>query len=227
MTGVFLGRFLVFGLIAWVVAIVLGVGSGFGLFRWRDRWPLAGAMAGLGTFCLYVSAYSMTVSFMGWAVGLFIGSGIAVSYGTLFLRRDAPRPRLAEGSVEELLWLRDSVDRLRPQRLDWLLTAALMTPGIGLIRLGLGYLFHAAPVVIGAFSLVGPLSAAVGLALSANEAGRLQRELDERSGIPPNVGQENVSGAPQEKVGGARGVARLSAPASPPSSSPPAPTRTG
>lgn len=180
MTVVLLGRFLVAGIVAWIVAIVLGVGSHFGLFRWRDRWPLAGALAGLGTFGLYVSTYSMTASLMGWAAGLFIGCGIAVTYGTLFLRADVLRPTLEPGTAEELLWLRDAVDRLRPQRLDWLLTAALLTPGVGLIRLGLDGLFHRAPIVIGAVSLLGPLYAGLGLALRAREAHRLQAEVDDR-----------------------------------------------
>ena len=179
-TGILVGRFLILGLVAWVAAIVLGVGARFEFWRWRDRWPLAGALAGLGTFGLFLYTTPISTHLMAWTSILFIGAGIALSYGTLFLRTQLVRPRLEEGSAEEHLWLRDAVDALRPQSLDWVLTGAVLAPGVGLIYLGLNQVHSAVPVVIGAVSLLGPLYAGVGLALRARVASRIALEIVER-----------------------------------------------
>lgn len=183
MTAVLLGRFLIFGLVAWVAAIVIGTGAFFELWSWRRQWALAGALAGAGSFALYVAANSMTVSFMGLAGGLFVGCGMAVSYGTLFLRTGGYRPVLPEGSVEEHLWVRDAIDRLRPRRLDWILTGALLAPGAGLVWMGLRHLFTSAPIVIGVASWAGPLYAAAGLVIRHRASSRLIGELEEREAL--------------------------------------------
>lgn len=186
MIAVLLSRFLIGGLLAWVAAIVIGIGAFFELWSWRRHWTLAGALAGAGSFALYVAEYSMTVPSMGLVAGLFVGCGIAVSYGTLFLHTGSHRPILPEGSVEEHFWVRDAIDRLRPQRLDWILTAALLVPGAGLAWMGLRHLFNLAPIVIGVASWAGPLFAAAGLAIRHRASSGLIRELEERE--PPGLG---------------------------------------
>ena len=183
MTGVLLERFLIGGVLAWIGAIVVGVGAHFELWSWRRHWPLAGALAGAGAFALYVGTSSMTTSFMQLVGGLFVGCGIALAYGTLFLRTGSYRPVLREGTVEEHLWLRDAVDRLRPQALDWILTAGLLLPGAGLVWVGARHLLNLAPVVIGAISCLGPLYAAVGLAIRHRASTRMLRELAEREAL--------------------------------------------
>ena len=86
------GPFLLVGIVAWVVAGVLGVGSWLGSWRWADRWALAGGLAGLGTFELYLYTHSGMLpvlvptanSVVMATAALFIGCGLAVSYGSLF-----------------------------------------------------------------------------------------------------------------------------------------------
>jgi hypothetical protein len=185
------GRFLLVGFLAWTAAIVLGVGSRFDLWSWRAKWPLAGALGGLGTFGWFVHAdwvslslaNALNGSLLALTAGLFVGCGTAVTYGTLFQRTDSVRPALESGSVEERLWILDALDRVRPQRLDWGLTGLLLVPGLGLIWLGLGELASPVPMVFGAASLVGPLYAGVGLRLRSREARRLLAELDERDAV--------------------------------------------
>lgn len=186
MTGIIAARFLLLGIIGWVAAIVLGTGARFELWSWRSRWSLAGVLAGLGTWGLFV--YSNVRAFLvagpmggpllALTAVLFVGCGLAVSYAGLFGRLDPARPLLPPGSPDERLWLQDAVDRLRPQRLDWWLTGALGLPGIGLAVLGATQLGLTAPVVIGLASLAGPLYAAVGLMLRRREARRLETEIE-------------------------------------------------
>ena len=182
-TAILTGRFLLLGITAWVVAIGVGLGARFGLWRWKDRWPLAGAFAGLGAFGMFIVQSPVPVPLLGWLGGLFVGCGIAVTYGSLFLQVDPLRPRLEEGSADEYLWIRDASERLRPQRLDWLLTAALLAPGVGMIRFGFLELGSMSPVVIGIASMIAPLYAAVGLTLRKCSADRLLEELEARNTV--------------------------------------------
>lgn len=209
---VLLGRFLVVGFLAWIVSIVLGTGAYFGLWSWRRHWPLAGALAGVGTFALYVGTNSMTASVMPLFGGLFVGCGIALTYGTLFQRTSLMRPTLREGSAEEHLWLRDAVDRLRPQALDWIITAGLLLPGAALVWLSPRRLFDLGPAVIGAVSWLGPLYAGIGLALRHRASTRILAQLEEREGL----GEASAA-----QRAGDMGISRSSAP----SSSRPEPTR--
>ena len=182
------GPFLFLGLVAWVAAIVLGVGSWFGLTRWRERWAIAGALAGFGTFELYLYASSGYLPVLVFdprfvfpaTAALFVGSGVAAAYGTLFLKNVAARPALEAGSPEETLWLNDAVDRLRVRRQDWLLTAALLLPGRGLVRLGVTAGSAVDLLVAGLMSLAGPVFAGVGLALRGRTADRYALELESR-----------------------------------------------
>lgn len=193
------GRFLLIGFVAWVAAIVLGVGSRFGLWPWRDKWPLTGALAGLGTFGWFVHAnwVSLAVvntiddSLLALTAGLFVACGTAVTYGTLFQRTGSARPILEKGSVEERLWMLDAIDGLRPQGLDWGLTGLLLVPGLALTWLGLGQLSSPVPIVVGTASLLGPLYAGVGLRLRSREAQRLLAALEERDAVHGDRG--NVS----------------------------------
>ena len=180
------GPVLFLGLLAWVAAIVMGVGSWFGLTRWQERWAIAGALAGFGTFELYLHASSGYLPVLVFhprlvfpaTAALFVGSGVAAAYGTLFLKNVVARPALEAGSVEEALWLNDAVDRLRVRPKDWLLTAALLLPGLGLIRLGLTAGSVVELLVAGSVSLAGPFFAGVGLALRGRTAGRYALELE-------------------------------------------------
>jgi hypothetical protein len=179
------GRFLLLGIVACVVAVVVGAGSWLGVWRWRERWPIAGAAAGLGVFGLWVFEHALEMAslaaldptLVAWSAGLSVGCGLAIGYSTLFLRTREARPRLEPGSPEERLWVHDAVDRLMPQRLDWLLTAALLAPGIGMIHLGLTRVVALTPVVFGTVALLGPLYAGVGLWLRRRNALTLQTDL--------------------------------------------------
>ena len=195
------GRFLLLGIVAWVVAIVVGAGSLFGPWRWRERWPVAGAAAGLGVFGIWVFQHAVEMAslaaldpaLVAWSAGLSVGCGLAVGYSTLFLGTREPRPRLEAGSPEERLWMHDAIDRLMPQRLDWLLTAALLAPGIGMIHLGLTRVVALTPVVFGAIALLGPVYAGVGLWLRRRSALMLQARLDEVDRVAPAlVGPVNI-----------------------------------
>ncbi len=187
-TAILTGRFLFLGITAWVLAIGVGLGARFGLWRWKDRWPLAGAFAGLGAFGVFIFQSPVPVPLLGWFGGLFVGCGIAVAYGSLFLHVAPLRPRLEAASPDEHLWLRDASERLRPQGLDWLLTAALLAPGIGMIRFGWLELGSMSPVVIGVASMIAPLYAGVGLTLRKRSADRLLDELEARNHNPPLAG---------------------------------------
>ncbi len=112
-------------------------------------------------------------------------AAIVIVIGAL-LRTGSHRPILPKGSVEEHFWVRDAIDRLRPQRLDWILTAALLVPGAGLAWMGLRHLFNLAPIVIGVASWAGRLFAAAGLAIRHRASSGLIRELEERE--PPGLG---------------------------------------
>jgi hypothetical protein len=151
------GPFLLLGVLAWVVAIGMGVGSWFGLSDWRRRWAIAGALAGLGTFEIFLYAHGGNLPvfiarpnmvFSATAL-LFVGSGVAAAYGTLFAPDSAVRPALDAGSAEERLWLHDAVDRLRPTRGDWGLTAVLALPALGMLHLGLNLAPAAELVAVG------------------------------------------------------------------------------
>lgn len=177
-TGILVERFLTLGIGTWAAALVIAVGALFGLWQWRERWPLVGGLAGLGSFGLYIYANPTAIAYISWVAGLFIGAGIALTYGTVFLRADPVRPRLIDGTVEERLWLLDTTDAIRPQWLDWVVTAVLFVPGMGLIYLGLRHVFDLVPVVVGAVSLFGPAYAAFGLTLRGRTANRLTAEID-------------------------------------------------
>lgn len=181
------GPFLLLGVLAWVVAIGMGVGSWFGLSDWRRRWAIAGALAGLGTFEIFLYAHGGNLPvfiarpnmvFSATAL-LFVGSGVAAAYGTLFAPDSAVRPALDAGSAEERLWLHDAVDRLRPTRGDWGLTAVLALPALGMLHLGLNLAPAAELVVVGVAGLLGPLFGSLGLLLRKRATDRYLAELTE------------------------------------------------
>lgn len=180
-TQILVERFVLVGVVAWVLAVLIGVGAFFDLWSWRKQWPVAGALAGVGTFAFYVATYSIASSPIGLVGGLFVGCGIALTYGTLFLKTDVYRPVLREGSPEEHLWLRDAVDRLRPEPLDWMVTAGLLAPGAALAWMGVSHLLATAPIVIGLASWSGPIFAAAGLTIRHRESSRMLRELAVRA----------------------------------------------
>lgn len=191
------GPFLLLGIVAWVAAIVMGVGSWFGLTPWRERWAIAGALAGLGTFELYLYTHSGMLPVLIFdpalafpaTAALFVGGGVAASYGTLFLQATGARPALEAGSPEEGLWLSDAIDRFRVRRQDWYVTGALLLPGAGLLRLGLTMGSGVELVVAGVLAMVGPLYAALGLALRGRAARRYAEELEQRrpAGLPSSA----------------------------------------
>lgn len=185
------GPFLLIGVVAWVAAIVMGVGSWFGLWSWRDRWALAGALAGLGTCELYVYAHggwlpvlvaSPQYAFLVTAA-LFVGSGVGLAYGTLFARAGSARPLLQSGSPEEALWLHDEIDRVEPTGTDWLVTGALLLPSVGLAYLGTTALMGTGLVVAGLASTLGPLWAGMGLWSRRSTARHLRGLLAERTTV--------------------------------------------
>jgi len=188
----FVGPFLLIGIIAWVAAIVLGVGSWFGMWRWTDRWALASGLAGLGAFELYLYAHSGMLpvlvptanSVVVATAGLFVGCGLALGYGTLFNPAQLGRPRIPEGSAEETLWLLDAVDRLRPEPLDWALTAGMLVPCVGMIYLGLNIVGGPGLAIAGGVAMLGPIYAGVGLWLRARSAGYFALELADRQDDP-------------------------------------------
>ncbi len=185
------GPFLLLGVIAWVVAIGLGVGSWLGLFSWRDRWALAGALAGFGTFELFLYANG------GWlpvvvgnpalafpaAAMLFVGCGVGAAYGTLFTPGGLARPRLDAGTAEETLWLHDAVDRLRPAPLDWGLTGALLVPAAVALHTGLAVAPSAGLVLTGLAGLMGPVFGSAGLLLRRRASDRLLAEIAAREAV--------------------------------------------
>lgn len=199
------GPFLLLGILAWVTAIVVGVGAWFDVWRWQERWALAGGLAGAGSFELYLYAHggllpvlvpSARYVVVGTAA-LFVGCGLAAAYGTLFPPSSLARPVLPAGTAEERLWYLDAIDRIRPERTDWLLTAGMFAPCLLMIYLGLGVVTGPALAAGGAMAALGPLYAGIGLGMRARTA----RDLD-------------------------RQMAALSS-ATPPYVSPPGPTRTG
>lgn len=220
------GRFLVLGLVAGVAAIVLGVGVFFDMWRWRDRWPLFGALSGLAAFGVWVYGHALDMamlaansgSLVGWGALVSVGCGIALSYGSLFPPRHLARPAtLPPGSAEERLWLLDAADRLLPQSLDWVLTGVLLLPGLAMIHLGLTQIFLPGPLLFGAAAVTAPLYAAMGLGLRRRAAREFLRELDATASSPgdllPNtgpvesaaVGDQGTSGAPAASDVGAPG----------------------
>jgi len=168
----------------------------------------------------------MTASLMQLAGGLFVGCGIALSYGTLFLRPGTYRPTLGVRGAEARLRMLDTIDRLRPQPLDWVLTSALLIPGAGLGWLGARQLFQLAPVIVGAVSWLGPLAALGGLALRQRAATRLAAELEAEAAGDRLTGTPAGHALPAAADGDGP-WARASSPSSssPRSSSPRAPTR--
>lgn len=189
------GPFLFIGIVAWVAAIVLGVGSWFGLTDWRQRWAIVGALAGLGTFQLYLAqvGYLPVLVFdprfvFPATAALFVGAGVATAFGTLFVPGGRGRPKLEAGSPEEMLWLHDTIDRLRPRRLDWLMTGALLLPGAGLVQLGLTLSSGLHFIIAGVVSLAGPLFAALGLTLRGRRAREYAAELEAREGAALGAG---------------------------------------
>lgn len=181
------GPFLLIGVIAWTAAIVLGVGAWFEAWDWRDRWAWAGGLAGLGTFELLLYARSgmleVLVPSAQWVVfasaALFVGCGLALSYGTLYLS-DRARARALKPPTEHAerrLWVLDQVDRLRPERADWLLTGAMIAPCVGMGYLGLVIAGSTGLAVVGALCALGPVSAAIALRNRAREVRRLEEEF--------------------------------------------------
>jgi hypothetical protein len=181
------------GVLGWVAAIVMGVGSWFGLSPWRRRWAIAGALAGLGTFELFLYANSGLLPIFVPTVGLvfpataalFVGSGVAAAWGTLFAPGATVRPGLEAGSTEETIWLHDAVDGLRPTVLDWGLAVALALPGLGMLHLGLNLAHDAVLAVVGVVGLVGPVFGAIGLSLRKRTADRYLAELEVRGAVSP------------------------------------------
>jgi hypothetical protein len=189
------GPFLLLGVVAWVVAIVLGVGAWMGLTDWRRHWSLTGGLAGFGTFELYLYAnggmlpvllVDPSLAFAGTAA-LFVGCGVAAMYGTLFVPGVLARPRLEAGTAEEALWLHDAVDRIRPTRLDWVLTAALMLPAAGMLHLGIDLVPSTALVLAGVAGLLGPVFGLGGLLARRRRSERLLAELEERQALSETV----------------------------------------
>lgn len=200
------GRFLTLGLISGVAAIVLGTGAFFGLWGWRERWPMAGALGGLALFGLWVGAHAIEMAtlaglqphLIGLGGMLSAGCGIALSYGSLFTPTHAARPVLVPGSAESRLWLLDAADRLDPEPLDWVLTATLVLPGIGMTWLGLTQIALPGPVALGVVSAVAPLYAAVGLGLRRRAARAYLAEvevsdLSRLAATPHDAGSDNPS----------------------------------
>ena len=72
---------------------------------------------------------------------------------------------------------RAQVDRLRPERADWLLTGAMIAPCVGMGYLGLVIAGSAGLAVVGALCALGPVSAAIALRNRAREVRRLEEEL--------------------------------------------------
>lgn len=189
------GPFLLLGILACVAAVVIGVGAWFDAWRWQERWALAGGLAGMGVFELYLYAHGgllpVLVPSARYVVvataALFVGCGLAAAYGTLFPPSTLARPVLPAGTAEERLWYLDAIDRVRPERTDWLLTAGLFAPCLGMVYLGLNIVTGPGLAIGGAFAALGPLYAGAGLFLRAATARQLDRQLaeaDERHGLP-------------------------------------------
>jgi hypothetical protein len=185
------GPFLVVGVLAWVAAFVMGVGSWFGLSSWRQRWAIAGSLAGLGTFELFLHAQRGMLPIFAASpdlvfpvtAALFVGTGVAAAYGTLFVPGTLVRPGLAAGSAEETLWLHDAVDRIRPRALDWGLAGLLSLPALGLLELGVNLTPNAVLVFLGGLGFLGPVFGAIGLSLRERTARRYLAELQERGAL--------------------------------------------
>lgn len=190
------GPFLLLGVLACVAAITIGVGAWFDLWRWRERWALAGGLAGVGVFELYLYAHggllpvlvpSARYVVVGTAA-LFVGCGLAAAYGTLFPPSGLVRPVLPEGTAEERLWYLDAIDRVRPERTDWLLTAGMFAPCLLMVYLGLNVVTGPLLALGGAIAALGPTYAGVGLLLRARTANSLEGGLAEvSSATPPSV----------------------------------------
>ncbi len=181
------GPFLLLGIVAWVVAIGLGVGAWMGLVEWRRHWAVTGAMAGFGTFELYLHAHGalpLLVADAGLAfpaaAGLFVGCGVAAAYGTLFVPGQPARPPLTEGTAEETLWLYDAVDRLRPAPGDWLLSAALTIPAGCMLWVGTELAPGTDLVLTGVAGLLGPLFGIGGLLARRRTSDGLLEEIEAR-----------------------------------------------
>lgn len=187
------GPFLLLGVLACVAAIVVGVGSWFEVWRWRERWALAGGLAGAGVFELYLYATGgllpVFVPSARYAIvataALFVGSGLAAAYGTLFPPSTLARPVLPAGTVEERLWYEDTIDRIRPERTDWLLTAGMLAPCLGMMWLGVGVVTAPLLALGGAAAALGPVFAGIGLFLRSRAANGLERRLAEISSATP------------------------------------------
>lgn len=190
------GPFLLLGVLACVAAIVIGVGAWFDAWRWQERWALAGGLAGAGVFELYLYATGgilpVFVPSGRYAViataALFVGCGLAAAYGTLFPPSALARPVLPEGTAEERLWYLDAIDRIRPERTDWLLTGGMFAPCAGMMWLGLGVVNAPLLAAGGAMAALGPGYATVGLLLRSRTAAGLEHRLAEvSSATPPYV----------------------------------------
>ena len=209
------GPFLLVGLVAWVAAIAMGVGAWFGVVSWRERWSVVGALAGLGTFELYLYAHGGALPVLVFdprfalpvTAALFVGGGVAAAYGTLFVPGGEPRPALAAGSAEEALWLADTADRLRVRPRDWLLTGVLVLPGAGLLSLAGLAPAGAVLGLAGAAALAGPGFALLGLVLRGRAARRHRDELEARPA------PERVAGAPATLSAASPGPGGSAAPA--------------
>lgn len=181
------GPFLLIGILACVAAVVIGVGAWFDAWRWQERWALAGGLAGMGVFELYLYAHGgmlpVLIPSARYVVvataALFVCCGIAAAYGTLFPPSTLARPVLPEGTAEERLWYLDAIDRIRPERTDWLLTVGMLAPCLGMVYLGTTVVTGPGLALAGAMAGLGPIYAGVGLFLRAGTARQLDQQLVE------------------------------------------------
>lgn len=143
-----------------LVGTVLGIGATTEAWSWETVWAHVGSLAGLFAFSVMSLAEPMSLYLIAPVSALCVGAGLAVSYGTLFLR-ESTVPELSPatspgGKLEHVDW----ADRLRPRGGEWLLTVSLLVPGVGLAYFGLQHVVSLAPLVLGGVSLMGPALAA-------------------------------------------------------------------
>ncbi|MEM7416879.1 MAG: hypothetical protein AAF389_15335 [Gemmatimonadota bacterium] len=189
------GPFLLLGLVAWTLAIVTGVGAWLGAWSWHERWSWAGGLAGLGSFGLLLYAQSgllpVLVPSARWVVfsaaALFVGCGLAAAYGTLFPPTRAPVLPRSATSAERRLWVLDQIDRLRPERVDWLLTALMLAPCAGLAYFGLVISGSAGLAVLAGGAALGPAWASASLLRRSAFAADLEAALDAPAESAPSI----------------------------------------
>lgn len=154
-------------MMAVVATVVLGAGSAARVWRWQDVWSAVGALIGIVAFASYQLLDPIIPPLVLPVASLFVGAGIALTYGTLFLATPPALPALEPPSQEEaaerLLALEEVLDRVRPTPQDWLLSAVLAIPCAALVLVGASGVFDAVPVVVGILSLAGPVGATLRL----------------------------------------------------------------